>query len=89
MSSADETEHLARFRLLRPRKVDLGGGGLAVLAAQMAVGLHRKHAAVVVPQPRRHSRNIYGRLDADGGEEVPKIMVRHTRNFRSQTRRID
>jgi hypothetical protein len=47
----------------------------AVILAQVAVGFHAKRAAVFVPKPTRHSRNVYATFDADGnptGSPLPK-----------------
>ena len=48
---------------------------LAVLLAQVAVGLHRQRPAIGMPQPPRHRGNVHPALDAPGGEQMAQAMV--------------
>ena len=49
---------------------------LAVLVAQVAVGFHAQHAAVLMPQPARDRRNVHAGLDTARGKQMAQIVVR-------------
>ena len=46
-----------------------------MILPQVSVRLHTECAAILMPKPARHSRNIDSALDADRGEKMTKIVM--------------
>ncbi len=46
-----------------------------MLVAQVAVDTHGERSAIFVPEPPGKSWNIHTRLNADGREKVPKVVM--------------
>jgi hypothetical protein len=47
----------------------------AVVLAQVSVHFHAQRAAVFVPEPPRHGRNVHAAFDADRREKTAQIVV--------------
>ena len=56
---------------------------------EMAVSLHGQNAAIVMTEPTGKGRNIHARLDDNGGEKVPEIMVSNALDPAGATSSID
>ena len=61
----------------------------AVFIAQMAVGLHRQCAAVLMPEPAGDGWNVHTALNAPGSEEVAEVVVRDTSDAHDPRSAVD
>src|ERR1700722_18669034 len=64
---------LRRWERLDP---DFRRLGVAMLLPKVPIGLHGQVPPIGMPEPPRNRRNVDARLDAAGGEQVSKVVVR-------------